>query len=265
MSEVRVIIIEDELHNSRLLEGMLESLRPEWQMEVILDSVEDSVTWLQNNPAPDLILMDIQLADGICFSILNQVKLPSDTHIVFTTAYDQYAIRAFKVNSVDYLLKPIKEHELEQAFAKFELRVKRDSPINQDYTKNKEYYQQMMHSILEGKRQYRSRFLIAGARDYTKLETKDIAYFYSSNKITFAVEFSGSEHIIDYTLGQLEGELNPQYFNRANRQIILNIDAVIKVSNASGNKLIVLTKPKLEFEVVVSRLKAADFKRWLGK
>lgn len=265
MSDVRVIIIEDELHNSRLLEGMVKSLRPDWKIVAVLESVEESVEWLKNSDAPDLILMDIQLSDGISFSILSQVTIDPKTQIVFTTAYDQYAIRAFKVNSVDYLLKPIKEEELESAFLKFESRLQTKSPVQADYDENKAYYKDLVSSILSGKREYRTRFLISGIRDYIKVETKDIAFFYSKNKATFAVGFDRVEHLLDYTLEQLENEVDPKVFYRANRQVIVNIDAVMKVSNASGNKLQVITNPEVMFDVTVSRLKASEFKKWLGK
>ncbi len=266
MDNIRVIIIEDEIHNSRILEGMMKNLRPEWKIEAILESVQESVNWLESNEAPDLILMDIQLSDGISFSIFNKYELESKTKIIFTTAYDQYAIRAFKVNSVDYLLKPIKEEELEQALEKFELNSKNNQNASfQDFSEDKDHYKKMINAILEGKENYRTRFLICGIRDYTKLETKDIAYFYSSNKTTFAVTFEGEEHILDYTLEQLETELNPAHFYRVNRQVLLHVDTVKKVSNISGNKLKVVMLPDPGFEVTVSRLKASDFKKWLGK
>ncbi len=265
MKTVRIIIIEDELHNSRMLTGMVDKLRPEWKIEAVLESVEESVSWLKNNLAPHLILMDIQLSDGTCFSIFDKFELSPKTQIIFTTAYDKYAIRAFKVNSVDYLLKPIKEAELEDAFEQFESHLAIDADYNPLVSREKEYYAQLIGSILDGKKQYRTRFLISGAKDYKKLESKDIAYFYSSNKATFAVTFNKSEHLLDYTLEQLESELDPEIFYRANRQVIVNFDAVKKVTNASGNKLIVKVNPECDFEITVSRLKAVNFKQWMGK
>lgn len=265
MGKIRLIIIEDELHNSRMLTGMVNKLRPDWDISAVLESVEESVEWLRDNADPDLILMDIQLSDGISFSILNQVKLSSKTHILFTTAYDQYAIQAFKVNSVDYLLKPIKEEELEFAFEKFESRYEKEEDFSPLVTQEKDYYKQLVESILNGKKEYRTRFLISGIKDYIKLETCDIAYFYSSQKATFAVGFDSEEHLLDYSLEQLENELDHKFFYRVNRQMIVNVDAVLKVSNATGNKLIVKTQPEPDFEIVVSRLKAVEFKKWLGK
>ncbi len=264
MSDFRVVIVEDELHNSRLLSGMVNVLRPNWKLETVLESVADSVAWLKDNEAPDLILMDIQLLDGTCFSIFDQIDFDSKTKIIFTTAYDQYAIRAFKVNSIDYLLKPIKENELVGAFEKFE--ETQLHPNGQGISmSDKAYYKSMMDSILNGTKEYRNRFLISGITGYSKLETKDIAYIYSSNKVTFAVDYTKKEHTLDYTLEHLEQELDPDVFFRANRQIIVNIDTVMKVKNSSGSKLKVILEPLPVFDVMVSRLKASEFKKWLGK
>jgi len=262
---IRVVIIEDELHNSRMLEGIVRKLRPSWTIEAILESVEDSVYWLRNNPPPDLILMDIQLSDGSCFSIFKHVELDSSCRIIFTTAYDEYAIRAFKVNSIDYLLKPINEQELDQSFQKFE-RL-RAAQIPQPYLAagDKNYYTNLVNSILAGKKEYRTRLLISTFKGYEKLETKDIAYIYSDNKLTFAVDFNRKRYALDYNLEKLESELDPAAFFRASRKAIVNIDAVAKVTNDVGGKLKVETSPAADFEIVVSRLRAGEFKIWMGK
>ncbi len=262
---IRIIIIEDELHNSRLLKDMVQKLRPEWRIEAILESVEDSVNWLNSNQRPDLILMDIQLSDGICFTIFNQIEFHSDLRIIFTTAYDKYAIRAFKVNSIDYLLKPINENELEVALVKFEqLYVDHASNIMLNLD-GRMFYENLVSSILNGRKEYRTRFLISGIKEYYRLDTFDIAYIYSDNKITFAVDFKNKAHILDYNLEELESELDPNDFFRANRKIILNVKSVLKVANESGSKLKVTTSPLPDFEIIISRLKARDFKEWLGR
>ncbi len=258
-----ILIVEDELHNSRMLNGLIEKLRPEWIIEAIIDSVADTITWLTENKSPDLILMDIQLSDGICFSIFKEVELEPSTQIIFTTAYDEYAIRAFKVNSIDYLLKPINENELEDSFQKFEQLQSRYS--SRQKFLSEEDRMKLINSILEGKKEYRNRFLISGINDYIKLDVTDIAYIYSSNKLTFAVDFNRKEYTLDYTLEQLETELDPIKFYRANRKIILNIDAVKKVTNESGGKLLVKTEPVVDFEITISRLKSSEFKNWMGK
>lgn len=260
----QVLIIEDELHNSRLLTGMIESLRPQWDVIEVLESVQDSVIWLQENPAPDLIMLDIQLADGVSFDIFKKVTLDLKTKIIFTTAYDNYAIQAFKVNSIDYLLKPIKESELEQAFLKLESFDDQESKDEDQFVYD-DYYKSVLDSIVAGKKEYRTRFLVAGSNTFKKLNTKDIAYVYSENKVSLAVDFDNNQHILDYTLEQLEAQLNPEVFYRANRQAILNVDCILKIKNDMGGKLKVITEPKTEFDITVSRLKATDFKEWLGK
>ncbi|HZK07297.1 MAG TPA: LytTR family DNA-binding domain-containing protein [Bacteroidales bacterium] len=262
---IRVLIVEDEAPNSRMLRELIDELRPHWKVEAILESVLESVTWLKSNSAPDIILMDIQLSDGICFSIFDQVALPPSCRIIFTTAYDEYAIRAFKVNSIDYLLKPIEKTELEAAIIKYEELLSEFQSGRSEAFHVQEKYDQLVKNILSGKKEYRTRFLVAGVNTWQTIETKTIAYIYSENKLTFAVDFNGEEYTLDYTLEQLESELNPVEFYRANRKTILHIDAVVKIYNDLGGKLKVATKPAPDFEIPVSRLKATEFKIWMGK
>jgi DNA-binding LytR/AlgR family response regulator len=262
---IRVLIVEDEAPNSRMLRELIAELRPQWKVEAILESVQESVAWLQSNPAPDIILMDIQLSDGICFSIFDQVLLPPSCRIIFTTAYDEYAIRAFKVNSIDYLLKPIEKTELEAAIKKYEELLSEFQSGRSEIFQVQEKYDQLVKNILSGKKEYRTRFLVAGVNNWQTIETKTIAFIFSENKLTFAVDFEGRNYTLDYTLEQLESELNPAEFYRANRKTILHIDAVVKVYNDLGGKLKVVTRPAPDFEIPVSRLKATDFKIWMGK
>lgn len=253
---MKILIIEDEQHNQRLLKGMLRQIRPGWEICAILESVKESVAWLGQNKA-DLIFMDIQLVDGISFSIFDKVKV--DIPVIFTTAYDNYAIQAFKVNSIDYLLKPIKESELEGALNKFEDRLELENKPDVAFD-----YFEILNAIRSGEKKYRSRFLIQGANSYYKLDVKTIAYFNSREKITFAVTFDNKEHIVDKTLEALEPELDPNAFFRANRSTIIHIDAVYKFENYFGGKLYVKLLPELETDVVISRLKNAAFKQWVG-
>jgi DNA-binding LytR/AlgR family response regulator len=256
--QVHVAIIEDEKHNRRMLEAMVKSLRPSWNLVASLESVDESIDWLANNNMPDLILMDIQLSDGNCFTILNEIPLEIKTKIIFTTAYDEYAVKAFKHNSIDYLLKPIEEQELENAFGKFErFKNEKDS--------NKTNYHELLSGIINNEQKYRTRFLISGINHFHKLDTKDIAYIYSENKTTFAVDNNNNQHVLEYTLEQIEKELSPQSFFRANRKIIVNINAVDLVSNEQAGKLNLTVKPKATFEISISRLKANEFKQWMGK
>ncbi len=256
--KVKIVLIEDETYNLRLLEGMINKLRPDWQVVNRFESVKTSVDWLRENPHPDLFFMDIQLADGLCFSIFNQVEVKS--MVIFTTAYDNYAIQAFKVNSIDYLLKPFKEKDLEAAIEKFEnfKKLAGEKNINQDYS-------EILEAIRRGEKKYRKRFLVSKGVAFYKLPVEDIAYFFSENRITTAVSFNRQNHVIDFSLETLEEQLDPETFFRVNRQMVVNIQSIEKIENYFGGKLKVRLNPMFENEIVVSRLKAVDFKDWVGQ
>jgi DNA-binding LytR/AlgR family response regulator len=254
---VRIIIIEDELHNLRLLEGMIKNVRPEWEIVQTFESVKESVNWLRNNPHPNLFFMDIQLADGLCFSIFDEVDITS--MVIFTTAYDNYAIQAFKVNSIDYLLKPFREKDLEAAIEKFE------HYRNIEQLQSKQDYSDILEAIRYGKKKYRKRFLISRGEAWFKLEVEDVAYFYSENKITTAVTFHKQNHVVDFSLENLEEELDPEMFFRANRQVIVNIEAIEKIENYFGGKLKVRLNPSFNDDLIISRLKAHAFRKWVGE
>ena len=254
---MEVIIIEDEDYNVKLLQGRLLQLRPDWTISHTFDSVKSTVNYFKENAQPDLIFMDIQLADGISFSIFDQVEITCP--IIFTTAFDEYAIQAFKVMSIDYLLKPLKDSELEQAIQKFES-ITKPKNLQKDGV-----YKELLDVIRNGEKKYRTRFLIQGHSSYTKLTVDEIAYFYSENKITFAVTFAQKEHIVNFSLEQLEEELSRDNFFRLNRKYIANIQAIQSFEDFFGGKLIVhLTVPMKE-QITVSRLKNSAFKEWMGK
>lgn len=255
---MRILIIEDEEHNSRMLQGMIAEIRPEWEVVERLKSVRKSVEWLSTNTTPDLIFLDIQLSDGICFSIFEQVKV--DAMIVFTTAYDEYAIRAFDVNSIDYLLKPIKETKLENAIIKFE-----NWHQNEAQSPEKLDYDELRQVILKGEKKYRTKILVNSAAYFYKINVDEVAYFYTEQKICFAVGFDRKEHIVDFTIEKLESQLNPEQFFRANRGIIINAEAIHNFESYFGSKLFVRLIKPLDKEVIISRLKATEFKIWMGK
>ena len=223
MNKLNAIIIEDEVPAARLLHSMITRLRPQWTLTIIPGSVDEAVAWFKDNPQPDLIFLDIQLADGNAFDFLSAVH-PSSI-IIFTTAYDQYAIRAFTVNSIDYILKPI------------------------DETKE---------------RRYRTRFLIYGADRFWSLQVTDIAYFYSENKITFAVTQKGQEHIIDLSLNKLMEQLDPEQFFRANRQIIISIASIDHAEPYFNGKIVVSVLPPYKAQITISEEKLSSFKLWLN-
>lgn len=253
---MKVFIVEDELHNSRMLQSMIKELRPDWEIMGSFESVKQTIEALRQSTSIDLIFLDIQLTDGVSFSIFEQVEVSS--MVIFTTAYDEYAIQAFNVNSVDYLLKPIKKEKLEKAIIKFEnyYTHKNSSSVNQDYS-------QLVEVIKNNSTKYRQRFLINGATSYFKIDTQNIAYFYVDNRVTFSVTFKNKEHIINSTLDKIEEELDPRLFFRANRSFIINIESVNKFENFFGGKLSVMLYPPTKEPVTISRLKATAFKEWL--
>ena len=255
--KTKALIVEDELHNYRLLKGMVEQFRPDWEIIGPFESVKKTVEWFKENPAPDLIFMDIQLVDGVCFSIFEEVNI--ETMVVFTTAYDEYALQAFNVNSIDYLLKPIKEVKIRDAILKFEkYRSVKTEPNVPDY-------KEILSAIVQGEKKYRKRFLVAGATSYSKIDTKDIALFYTENRITYAVTFVGQEHHLDLTMEKLEEQLDPEMFFRANRSYILHSDAIHKIESYYGGKLFIKMAAPIKHEITISRLKATEFKNWIGK
>ena len=257
-SNVKIILVEDEPYNLRLLQGMIKNLRPDWEVIKTFESVKSSVEWLGNNPHPDLFFMDIQLTDGLCFSIFDQVEVKG--MVVFTTAFDNYAIRAFRVNSIDYLLKPFKEKDLEAAIKKFESINERSVK-----TENSRDYTEILDAIRKGEKKYRKRFLISKGAAFYMLPVEDIAWFFSENRITTAITFNNQHHVVDFPLETLEEELDPDTFYRANRQLIVSIQAIVKIENYFSGKLKIRLNPPFDGEPIISRLKATDFKEWVGK
>ena len=259
MSNMRILIIEDELPAQRMLKEMLAELDSEIEVVGCLDSIKSSLNWFNNNPHPELVLMDIQLSDGISFDILEQVAIES--MIIFTTAYDEYAIQAFKVNSLDYLLKPFDKEDLQSAFAKYETYSKRflkekNTEIN---------YSEIAAIIKNAEPEYRKRFLIQSEEHYFQLQVEQVAYFQSMQKITFAVTFDRRYYPLNISLQNLKDQLDPELFFKVNRQFILNIDAIKKIHSYFQGKLTVDTKPAHSEKIIVGKDKAASFKRWLDR
>jgi two-component system, LytTR family, response regulator LytT len=251
---MHILLIEDEQPAARRLEKLLHEVRENLTLIGPLDSIETSVDYLQNNDQPDLILMDIELADGQSFEIFKQVDVQSP--VIFTTAYDEYALQAFKVNSVDYLLKPIDREQLNAAIAKFE-RTKPDasSALNID---------ELLAQLSPNSSAYRSRFLVKMGQRMIPVDVKDAAYFHSEDKLTFLHTYEGRRLPLDLTLDDLERSLEPGRYFRANRQFIIAVDTVQNVHMHFNGKLKLDLKPKPEGEVFVSREKSSTFKQWLG-
>jgi two-component system response regulator LytT len=248
----KILILEDEQPNSDRIQRLMLKIRPDIEIAGVLPSVKKTVDWLSKNEAPDLILMDIQLADGLSFNVfdLADVKCP----VIFTTAYDEYAVKAFKYNSIDYLLKPVEEEELEAAMVKFENSLQKSyqqSPLIEELIR----YMQP--------KEYRTRFFLPYRDSYRKINVEDIAFFYAHLNITYANLMNGEKIVVPQTMEVLEKELEPKNFFRANRQYILHVNAIEKVHNFFNGKLKLKLKNQEEEEVIVSRAKAPLFKTWL--
>ncbi|SHE70235.1 LytR/AlgR family response regulator transcription factor [Pedobacter caeni] len=248
------LIIEDELPNARRLEKLLNESAYSVQIVGRLQTVKEAIIWLKSNPAPSLIFMDIRLSDGLSFEIYKNVELQAP--VIFTTAYDEYALQAFKVNSVDYLLKPIDKEALEQALQKFSMQQRKP-----DY----ESMMQLFGQIQSKQVIYRSRFLVTFRDQLISIAVEDIAYFGSAFKTTFLVTHKGEKHYISQTLEELEKEINPSLFFRITRQYLVCNAAVGKIHIFFNGKLKVELRPPAEEEVVLSRDKSIAFKEWLDK
>ncbi len=251
---MKILIIEDENAAARRLEKMLKDIEPQIVVLGTTDSVESSVLWLQNNPIPDLIFMDIHLADGSSFEIFEHQKIACP--VIFTTAFDEYALQAFRVNAVDYLLKPIKSSELETALSKFKKSV---APAAPDFSA-------LLETIRNPENQkYLRRMLIRFGQSIKLVGMDDAAYFYTKDKISFLVTRSTAKRFpIDYPLDKLETMLDPQHFFRINRQFIINVAAIKEMHPYSKSRVkIDLDPPTNDMETIVSTERSSEFKKWL--
>jgi DNA-binding LytR/AlgR family response regulator len=253
---MKTLIIEDEQPAAKRLAKMLSEHCPECEIMDMIDSVEGAVKWLRNFQAPDLIFMDIQLADGLSFDIFGQTQLTAP--VIFTTAFDHYTLRAFKVNSVDYLLKPVDPIELVSAIEKFRL------IHGQPDTYDRSGLEKMLQSMLV-QREFKGRFLVKSGQHFVHVPISEIAYFFSEDGIAFVQCADGKKHIIEYTLDQLEGMLDPKLFFRINRQAIVNPEAVRRISTWFNSRLKLELQPVHDTNNVVSRERVQDFKRWIGQ
>lgn len=257
---MNVLIIEDEPLAAERLTELLHQYDNRIRVMERLDSVEDSVQWLRANPAPDLILLDIHLSDGLSFSIFSHVNVRCP--IIFTTAYDQYAIQAFRVNSVDYLLKPVSYDNLVQALQKWQT-LSVEYPPSSAPAELPVDWQKLAELVQQARPSYKTRFLIRFGDHIQYKNTSDIAYFYAEGKTVYLVAAENRRFIVDYTLEELEELLDPQKFFRLNRKIITQIHSVRDVKAYLGGRLKVLLLPAIEVEAIVSRERVADFKAWL--
>lgn len=253
---MRTVIVEDEIAASQALEKLISEVAPDTQVVEVLQSVDESVEWFSSQPMPDLVFMDIHLADGSSFSIFDEVEISCP--IIFTTAYDQYALRAFEVNSIDYLLKPVDKERLKLAMAKFR-NISRSEQIAQD---NSLLAQQLLAAI-GNKATYKSSLLIPVKDKLVPMSVRTIAYIYTENSIVHVVDFSGNKTVVPQTLEEIYSQLDPARFYRANRQYIVSRDAVKDLSLWFNGRLSVNLTVRTPERIIVSRLNAKDFKNWL--
>ena len=255
---IRVALVEDEIPAARLLKSMLERLRPDWEIHVLPGNIEEASAWFAVNQHPDLIFLDIELSDGDSFLLLE--KAMPQSIIIFTTAFNEYAIQAFGVNSIDYLLKPIKEDRLLLAIEKFE---KLKQPAVSEVTLSEDI-KNIIDVFRSNEKRYRTRFLINGADKFWTLSVDQIAYFYSENKVTFAVTKTGQEQVVDFSLDKLSEQLDPDQFFRANRQTIIGIDSIAKIEPYFNSKVVVILQPPSKNQGLISKEKVSAFKMWLN-
>lgn len=250
---MNVLIIEDEKPSARYLKRMLE--KQDVHVNQMLHSVNEAVDWFQNNEHPDLIFLDIQLSDGLSFEIFDAVTVKSA--IIFTTAFDEYALQAFKLNSIDYLLKPIDEKELEVAVIKY----RGFKPISQKVQFDFDDIKKLLVNPVG--RGYKKRFTTKIGQHIKMISVDEIECFYSENKGTYAHTLEGRNYLLETTLEQLETELSPENFFRISRKFYVNIDAIKDIISYTNSRLQLKLNSYKDMEVIVARERVKDFKLWL--
>ncbi len=249
---MQILIIEDEPRAANQLQNILKRCGFEYQLLDIIDTVEDAVLWFQKDTVPDLVFMDIQLADGLSFEIFQKIDV--EAPIIFTTAFDQYAIQAFKVNSIDYLLKPIQQDELDNALNKFK---KSNKPTVQPAI-----LKQLLSSMQTTN--HREGILVKEGNGFVQIRISDLLYCYSQESITFGVT-SSKRHIIDETMDQLFSSLDHDQFYRINRGQIISKHAIQKIDSYFNHRVKLSIANPRDQEFIVSRPKTSDFKKWMNK
>ncbi|HEU0110515.1 MAG TPA: LytTR family DNA-binding domain-containing protein [Flavisolibacter sp.] len=259
---MKILIVEDEDLAVKKLKKTLMSVDETATVVGEADSIKSTVQWLQDNPSPDLILMDIELADGQSFEIFNHVQVKSP--VIFITSYDEYALKAFKVNSVDYLLKPVQKEDLHAALDKYK-------EMKKMYTKESATSQVMIEDLVKELQQklqtkeFRKRFLVKLGQKLVSVEVEDIAYFFSDGRLNFFKTFDNKKYVVDYTMDELNEMLDPDKYFRISRSFFISVNSVAQIHDYFGNRLMLQLKPETEKEAIVSREKVTEFKNWLGK
>jgi DNA-binding LytR/AlgR family response regulator len=254
---MNVLIIEDEIKTARELKKLVEELRDDITVVDILPSVKAAIAWLESHPEPDLIFSDIQLADGLSFDIYKNTHI--HTPVIFCTAFDEYAIRAFEANGIDYLLKPVDENRLQQAFDKYE-------KLKATFSVEKNEYEKKLENLLaQFTHNYKNTLLIHFQEKIIPIKTSDISFIYYSHGIVSVHLVNLQKHVIPSTLDELETQLHPGLFFRANRQFIINRNAIVNVEHYFSRRLIVRLNVATTENIIVSKVKAAEFLQWMEK
>lgn len=251
---MKILIIEDEPQTAGVLAAIIRNIKPEANILTIIESVSQSVKFLSgNNNQPDIIFMDIQLADGLCFEIFSRVEI--NCPVIFCTAFEQYTLRAFKTNGVEYILKPIKEEDVESAFEKI-------AKLKESFRPDSEILN-TIKGIISEKKQYKNSILIRLKESFIPLPVENIALFTLNNEIIYAHTFDNQKYNVFKTITEIENEINPDQFFRINRQMMLNRKAVKEIQPYFHRKVIVKTGLNLKELLIVSRLKVSDFMQWV--
>jgi DNA-binding LytR/AlgR family response regulator len=253
---MNILIIEDEYPAAERLQQLLRRLDESINVVDMIDSVDNAICWFAEHPAPDLILSDIQLSDGLSFEIYEKVVIKSP--IIFTTSYDEYAIQAFKVKSIDYLLKPIKFEELGKAIAKYK-QLKSEFSEEENASKIERLLDNLQHSG----RRHKKRFLVKKGEQLVPISDDEIAYFYTENELVYLFTPEGKKYVVDYTLEQLDELVDSEKFFRINRQYLIHLEAIQRIHTYFNSRLKLNLQPDPTDEVIVSKGKAKSFKQWL--
>jgi DNA-binding LytR/AlgR family response regulator len=251
---IEVLIIEDEMPAAQRLRRMLEELDPSIRILGILESVSASVSWLSDHSPPDLLMLDIQLADGLSFDIFKKIHI--DSFVIFTTAYDEYAIKAFELNSIDYLLKPVDKVKMEHALEKYKKISPPQRPID---------IQALMEAMDHSRKRYKERFAVNVGTRIKSIETSQIAYFYSLEKSTFLCTVNDRHYPVDFALDKLEEVLDPSLFFRISRQYTVNYHSIDRINILSKSRVALHTKPPTKEPLLVSTARTHQFRQWLDR
>lgn len=251
---MNVIIIEDEKPAAEKLVKAIQRANPGIQVQAVLGSIRQTVQWLKENPQPGLLFMDIELSDGLSFRIFDQVNITSP--VIFCTAYDEYWQEAFEHNSIDYLLKPVKQDKLEAALNK--------------YDKLKQHFADRFRQLQEWQQQPagtepKKRFLVKRGSDFISIKTEDIAYFYATHKLVCLVDNKGQKFILDQSLAEIEKQLDPKLFYRVNRKYLVQLNAIKKMRTYPKSKLQLELEPTVSEDIIISQENVAGFKEWMDR